>query len=79
MAAPTLPSVVAAEALWTRKPEAPKLIAVSLLERAAIVAPALWLAGERQPKGLFVKTAAVVLAIEAVVLWQVKRQLGATS
>lgn len=75
MSRATLPSVQAAEAVWTDQPGAWAKVATSMLERAAIVAPALWVAGEREPKGLAVKTLTVVAAIEAVVLWQVRRQL----
>jgi len=70
---PTLPSVVAAEALWRGEKGAAGKVALSMLERAAIILPALFLAGER--KHLLRYTLVTTAAIEAVVLWQVKRQL----
>ncbi len=73
MATPTLPSIVAAEAFWRGDEGAWKRVLWSMLERAAIIAPALYLAGER--KRVLRYTLATTAAIEAVVLWQVKRQL----
>lgn len=70
---PTLPSVVAAEAVWTDQPGAIGSVAVSLLERAAIIGGALFLAGER--KNLLRYTLATTIAIELVVLAVVKKQL----
>lgn len=75
MTQPTLPSVIAAEKFWKKEPDAYKAIAVSMVERGAIVGIALLLAGER--KHLLKYTVAVTAAIEAVVLWQVKKQLEA--
>lgn len=75
MAEPTLPSVVAAKALWKGEPGALGKVGYSMLERAAIVAPALWLSGSREPKQLLWQTLTVVTFIEAVVIWQVQRQL----
>lgn len=75
MAEPTLPSIVAAEALWREEPGALGKVGYSMLERAAIVAPALWLSGTREVKPLFWQTLTVVTFIEAVVIWQVQRQL----
>lgn len=74
MAQPTLPSVVAAEALLKNEPNALGKVLLSMAERAAIIAPALYLAGER--KRVVRYTLAATLAIEAVVIWQVRRQLG---
>lgn len=74
---PTLPSVVAAQALLTNQPNGWALIAKSLALRAAIVAPALWLAGVREKKRLLWQTSIVVVAIEIVVLNEVSRQLKA--
>lgn len=75
MAEPTLPSIQAAKAVWTGAPDAGAKVAFSMLERAAIVAPALWLVGVRDWRRLALETGAVVGAIELVVLWQVRRQL----
>ncbi len=74
MAQPTLPSVVAAEALLKNQPGAVGKLLWSLAQRAAIIAPALYLAGER--KRVVRYTLVATLAIEAVVLWEVRRQLG---
>lgn len=74
MAQPTLPSVVAAEAVLTNQPGAVGKLLWSLAQRAAIIAPALYLAGER--KRVVRYTLVATLAIEAVVLWEVRRQLG---
>lgn len=74
---PTLPSVVAAQALLTNQPNGWALIAKSLALRAAIVAPALWLAGVKDKKRLLWQTVVVVGAIELVVLNEVSRQLKA--
>lgn len=71
--APTLPSVTAAEKFWKGEPGAWKSILWSMVERSAIVAPALYIAGEREHVVKY--TLAVTAAIEAVVLWQVKRQI----
>ena len=72
---PTLPSVVAAEKFWRGEPGAFGSVLWSMLERAAIIAPALYVLGER--KRLVRYTVGVTVAIEAVVLWQVKRQIDA--
>lgn len=69
----TLPSVTAAEALWKGETGAFGKILWSMVERAAIIAPTLYLLGER--KKLVRYTVGITAAIEAVVLWQVKRQL----
>jgi hypothetical protein len=74
VAQPTLPSVVAAEALLKNQPGAVGKLLWSLAQRAAIIAPALYLAGER--KRVVRYTLVATLAIEAVVLWEVRRQLG---
>lgn len=74
---PTLPSVTAARALLTNQPDGWTLIAKSLALRAAIVAPALWVAGVREKKRLLWQTVVVVGAIELVVLNEVSRQLKA--
>jgi len=71
--APTLPSVTAAEKFWKGEPGALGAVLWSMVERAAIIAPALYVLGER--KRLVRYTLGVTAAIEAVVLWQVKRQL----
>lgn len=73
MAQPTLPSVVAAEALLKNEPNALGKVLWSLAQRAAIIAPALYLAGERKRVGRY--TLAATLAIEAVVLLEVRSQL----
>lgn len=73
MAQPTLPSVVAAEAFWRGEQGAAGKVAFSMLERAAIILPALFLAGER--RHLVKYTVVTTAAIEAVVLWQVRKQL----
>lgn len=75
MAEPTLPSVEAAKALWKGEEGAATKLVVSMLERAAIVAPALWVSGTRDWKQLGLQTLTVVSFIEAVVIWQVQRQL----
>lgn len=72
-AAPTLPSVTAAEKFWRGEPGALGSILWSMVERAAIIAPTLYVLGER--KRLARYTLGVTAAIEAVVLWQVKRQI----
>lgn len=72
-AAPTLPSVTAAEAFWRGDEGAWGRVLWSMLERAAIIAPTLYVLGER--KKLAKYTVGVTVAIEAVVLWQVKRQI----
>jgi hypothetical protein len=70
---PTLPSVVAAEAFWRKEQGAGGKLLWSMLQRAAIILPALFVAGER--KNLLKYTAVTTLAIEAVVLLEVKKQL----
>ena len=72
-AAPTLPSITAAEAFWRGDEGAWGRVLWSMLERAAIIAPALYIAGER--KRLLRYTVITPAAIEAVVLWQVKKQI----
>jgi hypothetical protein len=72
-AAPTLPSVTAAEAFWRGEEGALGKVLWSMVERAAIIAPTLYVLGER--KRLVRYTVGVTAAIEAVVLWQVKRQI----
>lgn len=72
---PTLPSVVAAEAIWRGEKGAAGKVAYSMLQRAAIILPALFLAGER--KHLLKYTLFTTAAIEAVVLWEVKKQIDA--
>lgn len=69
----TLPSVVAAEKFWRGEPDGVSSVLWSMAQRAAIIAPALYLAGERNR--LWRYTVAATVAIEAVVLWQVKSQL----
>ena len=73
MSGPTLPSVRAASALWRRERGAVGAVVWSLAQRSAIVAPALFLAGER--KNLVRYTVAVVVAIELVVLGVVGSQI----
>ena len=73
MTHPTLPSVTAAEAFWRHEPDAFQRVLGSMAERSLIVAAALLLAGRR--KHVLRDTLFVAGAIEAVVLWQVKRQL----
>ena len=70
---PTLPSVVAAEKFWKKDPDAYPAIAKSMAQRAAIIGTALLIAGER--KRLLRYTLAATIAIELVVLWEVKKQL----
>lgn len=73
MAQPTLPSIIAAEALLKGEEGAWGKILWSLLQRSAIIAPALYLAGERER--ILKYTAFSAIAIELVVLWEVKKQL----
>lgn len=70
---PTLPSVRAADALLRRESGGVGLVLLSMLERSAIVAPVLYLAGER--RNLFRYTLSVVVAIELVVLATVGKQI----
>ena len=70
---PTLPSVVAAEKFWKKEPDAYQAIAKSMAQRAAIIGTALLIAGER--KRLLRYTLAATIAIELVVLWEVKKQI----
>lgn len=70
---PTLPSIVAAQAFWNGEPEAWKKVLWSMSERSAIIATALFLAGER--KRLVRYTLATSAAIEAVVLLVVRKQM----
>lgn len=72
---PTLPSVQAATKVWTGQPGAWHAVLGSMIQRAAIVAPALWLVGTRQPKRLAWSTFAVVAAIEVAVLLEVRSQV----
>ena len=72
---PTLPSVQAATKVWTDQPGAWGAVLGSMFQRAAIVAPALWVTGTRKPLRLALSTFAVVAAIEAVVLLEVRSQL----
>jgi len=76
---PTLPSVQAATKVWTGQPGAWHAVFGSMLQRAAIVAPALWLTGTRQPRRLAWSTFAVVAAIEVVVLLEVRSQVKANA
>lgn len=73
LSAATLPSVTAAEAFWNDEPGAWWRVAKSVLERAAIAGVSLYAIGSRQR--LVRNSFAVALGIEAVVLWQVKRQM----
>lgn len=73
MADPTLPSVEAAKAVWSGESDAWKRVLWSMAERAAIIAPALYLAGER--KRILRYTLATTAAIEAVVLLVVRNQM----
>ena len=73
-AQPTLPSIVAAEKFWKGEPGGVAAVLWSMVERAAIIAPTLYVLGERNR--LVRYTLGITAAIEAVVLWQVKRQLG---
>ena len=74
---PTLPSVTAARAVLAGEPGAGMKLINSLLLRAAIVAPALYLTGTKNKWRLAFQTAAVVGAIEVVVLANVARQVKA--
>ncbi len=74
---PTLPSVTAAQALIRGEPGAGMKILNSLFLRAAIVAPALYLTGTKNKWRLALQTAAVVGAIEVVVLANLARQIKA--
>jgi len=76
---PTLPSVQAATKVWTGQPGAWHAVFGSMIQRAAIVAPALWLAGTRQHKRLAWSTFAVVAAIEVAVLLEVRSQIQSQS
>lgn len=69
----TLPSVTAAQKLWLGQPGAIGSILWSMALRAAIIAPTLYLLGER--KRLLRYTVGATVAIEAVVLWEVKKQI----
>ena len=73
MTQPTLPSVVAAEKFWRKDPDAYSAILKSMAQRAAIAGTGLFIAGER--KNLLKYTLAVTIAIELVVLWEVKKQM----
>lgn len=75
MTQPTLPSVVAATALAKGEPGALGKVGYSMLERSVFIAPALWLAGDRQLRPLLLKTFMVTLFIEAAVIWQVGTQV----
>lgn len=75
MAEPTLPSVVAATALAKGEPGALGKVGYSMLERSAFIAPALWLAGDRQLRPLLFKTFMVTLFIECAVIFQVGAQV----
>lgn len=72
---PTLPSVTAAQALIRGEPGAGMQLLNSLFLRAAIVAPALYLTGTKNKWRLALQTAAVVGAIEVVVLANIARQI----
>lgn len=72
---PTLPSVIAARALWAGEPGAWGKVLGSMLERSLLVAPALWLAGDRELGTLARKTALVVTFIEVGVLLTIRSQL----
>jgi hypothetical protein len=74
---PTLPSVTAAQAVIRGDPGAGMMLVNSLLLRSAIVAPALYLTGTKNKWRLALQTAAVVGAIELVVLANVARQMKA--
>lgn len=74
---PTLPSVTAAQAVLAGEPGAGMKLVNSLLLRAAIVAPALYLTGTKNKWRLAFQTAAVVGAIELVVLANIARQVKA--
>lgn len=75
MTQPTLPSVVAATALAKGEPGALGKVGYSMVERSVFIAPALWLAGDRELKPLLFKTFMVTLFIEAAVIWQVGAQV----
>jgi hypothetical protein len=75
--APTLPSVTAAQAVIRGDPGAGMLLLNSLFLRAAIVAPALYFTGTKDKWRLAFQTAAVVGAIEVVVLANIARQMKA--
>ena len=71
--APTLPSVRAADSFLRHEPGSVGAVLFSMLERAAIIGPTLYLAGER--KNLVRYTLATTVAIELVVLFTINRQL----
>jgi hypothetical protein len=74
---PTLPSVTAARSLLAGEPGSGMKLINSLLLRAAIVAPALYLTGTKNKWRLALQTAAVVGAIEVVVIANIARQVKA--
>lgn len=72
--APTLPSADAATAFWAGEPGAFWKILGSMAQRSLIIAPALYLAGER--KHLLRYTLVTTAAIELVVLAMLKPKSG---
>lgn len=76
-AQPTLPSVTTAQAVIKGEAGAGMKLLNSLFLRAAIVAPALYLTGTKNKWRLAFQTAAVVGAIELVVLANIARQMKA--
>jgi hypothetical protein len=72
---PTLPSITAAQAFLAGAPGAWGKVASSVLLRSAIIAPALYVSGMRGKKRIAWTTAVVAIAIEAVVLVEVARQV----
>ena len=69
-----LPSATAARALFRGEPGGLARVLLTTLERAAIIFPALYLMGEKQPKKLVGNSLAAAVAIELVVLWRLRPQ-----
>lgn len=74
---PTLPSVTAAASFIRGEPGGIYAVVGSTLGRAAIIAPGLWLAGDRNPKRIARNAFFAALAIEIFVLGVVARQIRA--
>lgn len=74
---PTLPSVKAAAMFIRGEPGGILAVISSTLGRAAIIAPGLWVAGDRNPKRIARNALFGALAIEIFVLGAVARQIRA--
>lgn len=72
---PTLPSVLAAQSFVRGEPGGIYAVIGSTLGRAALIAPGLWLAGDRNPKRIARNALFGALAIEIFVLGVVARQI----